>query len=85
MTRDEIRSVLLETLSAIAPEGELDRLAPDRPVRDQLDIDSYDFLQWMIALHERLGVDIPEADYPRLTTLTGAIDYVASHAAAPQQ
>jgi acyl carrier protein len=85
MNRDEIRSVLLETLSDIAPEGEFDRLAPDRPLRDQLDIDSYDFLQWMVALHERLGVDIPEADYPRLTTLNGAIDYVASHAAAPQQ
>ena len=85
MTRDEIRSILLETLNAIAPEGELDRLAPDRPLRDQLDIDSYDFLQWMVALHERLGVDIPEADYPRLTTLNGAIDYLASHVGAPQQ
>jgi acyl carrier protein len=82
MNRDELRRALLETLSDVAPEGDFDRLVPERPLRDQLDIDSYDFLQWMVALHERLGIDIPEADYPRLTTLNSAIDYLAAHAAA---
>jgi len=85
MSADEIRRVVLETLSAIAPEAEPERLAPDRPLRDQLDIDSYDFLQWMVALHERIGIDIPEADYPRLATLNSAIEYLASHASASQQ
>jgi acyl carrier protein len=84
MTPDEIRRALLETLSDIAPEGEFDRLAPDRPLRDQLDVDSYDFLQWMVALHERVGIDIPEADYPKLATLNGAIDYLAARASASQ-
>jgi len=84
MNRDELRRALLETLSDVAPEGDFDRLAPERPLRDQLDIDSYDFLQWMVALHERLGIDIPEADYPRLATLNSAIEYLVAHVAASQ-
>ena len=53
---------------ASRPEGDYDRLKPDRPLRDQLDIDSYDFLNVIVALHERLGVDIPETDYQKLLT-----------------
>jgi len=63
-------------LRQIALEGDLDHLRSDRPLRDQLDIDSYDFLQLVIALHERLGVDSPEADYQRPVTLQGALDYL---------
>jgi acyl carrier protein len=78
MNQEEIRRALIETLGEIAPEADFARLQADRPLRDQLDIDSYDFLHWMIALNERLGVDIPEADYAKLTTLTGAIDYLSA-------
>jgi acyl carrier protein len=78
MTRDEIRQALTDALAEIAPESDFTALKADRPVREQLDVDSYDFLHWMIALHERLGVEIPEADYPRLATLNGAIDYLAA-------
>ena len=78
MTRDEIRNAVLDVLGAIAPEGDFARLKPDRPLRDQLDIDSYDFLNVMIQLHDRLGVDIPEADYPKLATLDTAIDYLCA-------
>ena len=81
MTRDEIRDVVLDVLGAVAPEGDFGRLKPDRPLRDQLDIDSYDFLNVMIQLHERLGIDIPEADYPRLATLEGSVDYLAARTA----
>jgi acyl carrier protein len=82
MNRDEIRHALIDALAQIAPEGDFAALKADRPLREQLDIDSYDFLHWMIALNDRLGVEIPEADYPKLTTLNGAIDYLAaiSHA-----
>jgi len=45
-------------------------------LRDAIDLDSMDFLNFVIALHERTGVDIPEADYPRLRTLDGAIAYL---------
>ena len=77
MTKDEIRQALIEALSSVAPEGEYDRLKPDRPLRDQLDIDSYDFLNVMVALHDALGVDIPEADYQKLASLNAAVDYLS--------
>ena len=80
MTREEIRRTILDALAGVAPEGEYDRLKPDRPLRDQLDIDSYDFLNVIVALHERLGVDIPETDYQKLLTLNGAVDYLAAKA-----
>ena len=82
MTRDQIKQAILEALAAVAPEGDYERLKPDRPLRDQLDIDSYDFLNVVVALHERLGVDIPEADYQKLATLNGALDYLAAKAGA---
>ena len=76
MTPEQIRQAFIDALGRIAPEGDLDHLQPDRPLRDQLDIDSYDFLQLVIALHESLSVDIPEADYQRLATLRDALDYL---------
>jgi acyl carrier protein len=78
MSREEIRQAILDVLAGVAPEGEYDRLKADRPLRDQLDIDSYDFLNVILALHERLGVDIPEAEYQKLLTLNGAVDYLAA-------
>jgi acyl carrier protein len=84
MNQEEIHRALIETLGEIAPEADVARLQADRPLRDQLDIDSYDFLHWMIALNERLGVEIPEADYPKLVTLDGAIDYLTPVANASQ-
>ena len=78
MTREDIRAALIEALSAIAPEGDYAILRGDRPLRDQLDIDSFDFLNVVIRLHDKLGVDVPEADYQKLATLDSAIDYLAS-------
>lgn len=82
MTPQEIRSAVVEALSAVAPEGDYERLRGDRPLRDQLDIDSFDFLNVVIRLHDKLGVDVPEADYPKLATLDGATAYLASRLAA---
>lgn len=77
MTSDEIKQAILEVLAAIAPEGDYARLRSDVPLREQLDIDSYDFLNVVVALHDRLGVDIPEADYRELATLDSAVNYLA--------
>lgn len=77
MTRDEIRATVLRTLGEIAPEAELSALKADVSFRDQLDVDSMDLLNLVIALHTALHVDIPEADYPRLATLDGCVDYLA--------
>jgi acyl carrier protein len=81
MTRDEIREAVLRTLNGIAPEVDVAALAPDVPFRDQLDLDSMDQLNFVIALHATLNVDIPEADYPKLTTLDACVDYLAAAAA----
>jgi len=76
MIRDEIRTTLLDALASVAPEADLDTLKPERLLRDQLDIDSFDFLNVILRVHEKLGVDIPEADYAKLATLVGAVDYL---------
>jgi len=78
MTPEQIRQAFIDALGQIVPEGDFEHLRPDRPLREQLDIDSYDFLQLVIGLHERLGVDVPEADYRRLATLQGALDYLTA-------
>ncbi len=71
----EIRQVVLRILGEVAPEADLSSLKPDVNFREQLDIDSMDFLNFVIALHESLLVDIPEAEYPKLATLNGCIEY----------
>ena len=78
MTQDELRKTVLDTLEEIAPEADLGALPPHKDLREELDIDSMDFLNFVIALHEKLGVDIPEADYPQLITLDGAVGYLVA-------
>ena len=81
MTPPEIRGILIEELSAIAPEADLAALDEDAELRDALDIDSIDFLNLVIALNQRLKITIPEADYGRLTTLARFVSYLAEKAA----
>jgi len=76
MTPDQYRAVVLRSLGGVAPEADLDHLQPNVSFREQLDIDSMDFLNFVIALHKELKVEIPEKDYPKLTTLNGCIAYV---------
>jgi acyl carrier protein len=78
VTRDEIRGEVLRALGEVAPEADLSALAADVSFRDQLDVDSMDLLTFVIALHTRLHVDIPEVDYPKLATLNGCVDYLAA-------
>lgn len=78
MTRDEIRKAVLEGLSDIAPEADPGTIGDAADVREALDIDSMDFLNFVIALHKRLQVAIPEADYPKLLTIGGAVDYLGT-------
>ena len=77
MTRDDIRAAVLHALGTVAPEADLSQLAPSADMRETLDIDSMDFLNFAIALHGTLGVEIPERDYPQLATLAGSVDYLA--------
>jgi acyl carrier protein len=78
MTPDDIRAAVLRALARIAPEADLEHLQPDVSFREQLDVDSMDFLNFVIALHKDLGVEIPEREYPKLATLRGCIEFVTS-------
>ncbi len=80
MTTDEIRAAVLEVLGDIAPEADLAHVKPDVTFRDQLDIDSMDFLNLVIALHDKLHVEIPETDYAKVATLNGCVEYLSTRA-----
>lgn len=70
------REAVFAVLARIAPELAPAAIAPDKPLRDQVDLDSMDWLNVLVALHERLGVNIPEADYGRLVTLDDIVGYL---------
>jgi acyl carrier protein len=76
MTRDEIKNTVLRILSGIAPEADLTLIQPQVSFREQLDIDSMDFLNFAIGLNKELGVEVPEADYPKVASLDGCVEYV---------
>lgn len=75
MNRDQLFSAILDALIGIAPEIDAAALVPDKPLREQVDLDSADWLNFLVALHAKLGVDIPDADAARLTTLDKLVDY----------
>ena len=72
----DISKVLREELNNIAPEIDMTGIDPAADLREAMDIDSMDFLNFITALHRRLGIDIPEIDYPKLVTLDGAMTYL---------
>ncbi|HVA79208.1 MAG TPA: acyl carrier protein [Candidatus Binataceae bacterium] len=78
MTDVEIKSLVLRELKKIAPEADLEGLDGAADLREQIDLDSMDILNLAVAIHETTGVDIPEADYPRMATLDGAVAYLRS-------
>lgn len=76
MSETDVRTVILEELGNIAPEADLATLDPKADMREALDIDSMDILNLVTAIHKRLGVNVPELDYPKLVTLAGAVAYI---------
>lgn len=77
MKPEDIRAKVVAELGMIAPEIDAGTVDADADLREVLDIDSMDFLNFIIALHEKLGVNVPEKDYPQLLTLNGAVAYLA--------
>ncbi len=77
MNASEIRDVVLQELTAIAPEVDAPGLQPGQPLRNQVDLDSYDWLNFLIALHKRLKVEIPEQDYAHLATVDDLVTYLS--------
>jgi acyl carrier protein len=78
VNEEELKRIVLEELRRIAPEIEASALQAARPLREQVDLDSMDWLNFLVALHERLGVEIPETDYARLGTLDAIVGYLAT-------
>jgi len=76
MTIEEIKNVVLEIIQDIDDEADLENLNPDEALRDQLDLDSMDFLDIVMELRKRYKIQIPEADYPELATLQSCINYL---------
>lgn len=79
MTRDEVRTALLGCLARIAPEIDTSTLRDESRLRDQVDLDSVDWMNFLVAVHTALGIDIPDADAARLTTLDQLMDYCEAH------
>jgi acyl carrier protein len=82
MTREEIRHAVIQALTSVAPEVDANTLQGNTALRQELDLDSMDFLNFVIALHASVGVDIPEADYMKLGTVEDAVQYIESKVSA---
>jgi acyl carrier protein len=75
---EQARTVVLHELHQIAPEAELDQLSSNANLREELDIDSMDFLNFAIGIEQETGIEIPERDYPKISTLADTIRYLVS-------
>ncbi|HTS41219.1 MAG TPA: acyl carrier protein [Xanthobacteraceae bacterium] len=82
MSNVDIRQAVNEELNNIAPEVDMASVDPAADLREVMDIDSMDFLNFITAIHHRLGIDIPEIDYPKLVTLAGTIAYLEAKLAS---
>ena len=78
-----LRQAVLDALRRIAPEISPAEIAPEVPLRDQVDLDSMDWLNFLVALHAKVGVDIPESDYAKLVTLADLLAYLKAKRAPP--
>ena len=78
MDREAIKPIILEVMLSIVPELEPASLDARVSFRDQFEIDSIDYLNFVLTLEKRLGIKIPEIDYPRLSSLDGCVGYLAS-------
>ncbi len=84
MNVQELKALVLRELHRIAPEIDLGQLDPAIDLREQVDLDSMDILNLAIAIHGATGVDIPEADYPQMVTIDGAVAYLSARLAPPR-
>jgi acyl carrier protein len=78
VTDDEIRRRVLACLAEVAPDADVASLDGNADLRRECDLDSMDVLNFAVALHEAFAVPIPEADYRRISTLRGCVEYLAA-------
>ena len=78
MSDQQFRDIVVRALTEVAPDIDPATIDPDADLAEQLDIDSMDFLNVIVAIHEQTGIEIPERDYGKLATLTDAIGYLSA-------
>jgi acyl carrier protein len=83
MNEHELHAAVVAALHRVAPEADLDSIDPDAELRDELELDSMDFLTFVEELYRRTGVDVPERDYPSLMTLAHVEAYLAARLGQP--
>lgn len=76
MSEGEIRERVLAAMAEAVPGARLDEIDPARPFRDQIDLDSIDFLNFTLAVERGFGCRLPETDLPQLSTLEGCVRYL---------
>ncbi|KAA9035652.1 acyl carrier protein [Ginsengibacter hankyongi] len=76
MTEPEIKQIIFQLLKKIAPDTEPEKLEPEDDIRHTLEIDSFDALQFVVALDEQFGIETPEEDYGKITTLKDLVNYI---------
>jgi acyl carrier protein len=76
MNSEILHQTIVVLLQQIAPDTTPSTLKLEENIRETLNIDSFDFLQFIIALHEKTGVEIPEEDYGKINTIQNAIEYI---------
>lgn len=76
MTKEECKQVVLDIIAEIAPDEDLTNVKPDVRLRDQLDLDSMDFLDIVMELRKQHGIEVPEEDYPKLASLDSCAEYL---------
>jgi len=76
MTKQQIRATVLEIIAQIIPDEDLSNLKGDIPIREQVEMDSMDFLDIIMELRKRYGIEVPENDYAQLATLDGSVAYL---------
>lgn len=79
MTDQQIKDMILEIVADIAPDADLGDIKPDVRLRDQIELDSMDFLDIIMELRKRYGIDVPEEDYMKLSNLNGCVEYLRPH------
>ncbi len=76
MTKEELNQAVLDIITDIAPDEDVSGLDDDKPLRDQIGLDSMDFLDIILELRKRHKIDVPESDYPKLLTLNSTVEYL---------
>ncbi|MBL7664017.1 MAG: acyl carrier protein [Bacteriovoracaceae bacterium] len=76
MTTQDVKQVVIDIIADIAPDEDLSVIKEDVSLREQLDLDSMDFLDIVMELRKRHRVEVPADDYPRLATLASCVEYL---------